>query len=145
MINQIFFPPFKHKPLKTLDGQYWTLQKDSSGRNIPICLRWSHRKFLIASFINHLNVIWPFSLCLNGKINWSFIIQHWHSNARIRGEVRTIVARSRKTYQWKGENNRLADKVLIHVPHNGNWLLIKKKRLMQNFDSQVIFICYIRF
>ena len=39
----------------------------------------------------------------------------------------------------------LADKVLIHVPHNGNWLLIKKKRLMQNFDSQVIFICYIRF
>ena len=39
----------------------------------------------------------------------------------------------------------LADKVLIHVPPNGNWLLIKKKRLMQNFDSQVIFICYIRF
>ena len=39
----------------------------------------------------------------------------------------------------------LADKVLLHVPHNGNWLLNKKKRLMQNFDSQVIFICYIRF
>ena len=39
----------------------------------------------------------------------------------------------------------LSDKLLLHVPQNGNWLLIKKKRLMQNFDSQVIFICYIRF
>ena len=39
----------------------------------------------------------------------------------------------------------LADKLLLHVPQNSNWLLIRKKRLMQNFDSQVIFICYIRF
>ena len=34
----------------------------------------------------------------------------------------------------------LADKLLLHIPQNGNWLLIKKIWLMQNFDSQVIFI-----
>ena len=34
----------------------------------------------------------------------------------------------------------LADKLLLHVPQNGNWLLIKKTWLMQNFDTQVIFI-----
>ena len=46
---------------------------------------------------------------------------------------------------WPVHERPINEKVLIHVPPNGNWLSIKKKRLMQNYDSQVIFICYIRF
>ena len=37
-----------------------------------------------------------------------------------------MVACSREAYHWKEKTFALADKLLLHVPQNGNWLLIKK-------------------